>query len=229
MSIKVGAKHYIKYFVKSREILYVPFRWFGVITYGEMTKQETSLCIEGFGSSGNSYAYQVFDILTKGHVSHHTHTIANVKKSMRINVPVVILFRDPFESIPSHVVRFDKPIYEDVKEYERFYKDVMSIKSDLVLVNFKDLIQNTLYVVDKVAKVCDLNIDRPDSREDIEKEAQRRIQSWAREEGSMSNIPLPDKERDMKKRNIKSRLMQKSCVKKLKNIFESLNEHKMEI
>jgi hypothetical protein len=92
---------------------------------GTFCDASTDLCVEGFESNANSFMVNVFRRLRSDlQVAHHTHSVANLKRSRQYDVPTVILFHDPVDAIPSLVSWFRPGLHEAVLRYIRFYRDV---------------------------------------------------------------------------------------------------------
>jgi hypothetical protein len=61
--------------------------------------------------------------------------------------------------------------------------------------------------------------------ENIEKEAIQSITSWAEQHSSQQNIGLPDKERDMRKKQVMQKLSQMKRISKAINLYETVQQN----
>lgn len=117
-----------------------------------MTDIDTSVVIEGFQRSGNTFAwYLIREIF--GHefkIAHHTHSVANLKLAIRYNKKTVILIRNPIDSIIFSIIYrrktqgnvLRKNLILIMDDYIGFYKFLNKIKSknNFRIYNFSDLI-----------------------------------------------------------------------------------------
>lgn len=101
----------------------------------------TDICIDGYPRSANSFAVRMFKQANPdAHIAHHTHSISNLKKAINCNVPVIVLIRDPKESIVSSVIAHKKNnIDEEVYRYIEFYSWVYEKIEKLVIADFKQV------------------------------------------------------------------------------------------
>lgn len=83
----------------------------------------SELCIEGYPSSGNTFAEMTVAGAWPGlRIATHRHCIAAVKRALELGVPTVVLIREPYDAIASCVVRFGMPLRRAVQEYRHFHE-----------------------------------------------------------------------------------------------------------
>lgn len=83
----------------------------------------TRLCIEGYPSSGNTFAISVVRQAWPGlSVASHRHCIAAVRRALQLSVPTIVLLRQPEEAISSNAVRFGVPARRAAGDYCLFYE-----------------------------------------------------------------------------------------------------------
>ena len=164
---------------------------------------KTDLCIEAYPSSANSYLCNLIKALNREiDIAHHTHSIANIKLAFRYNVPVVVIIRNPIEAISSRIARFGLNIDYSICEYILFYNFIVKNKTKVLCINFNDVtdnIENVLYRIRKIIH-SDLKIDRLN---EAQKTAFSEITNFSRQKGKLFRKPLPSKEREIKKEQIK--------------------------
>jgi hypothetical protein len=113
----------------------------------------SALCIEGYQSSGNSFALQaVREAWPDLSVASHRHCVAAVKRALNLKVPTIILIREPQEAISSYVVRFKVPVDRAIREYCDFYGWVDTC-SGLVLIDFGVLLARTEILLEAVGSL----------------------------------------------------------------------------
>jgi hypothetical protein len=103
----------------------------------------TSICIEGYPRSGNSFAVRMFRTANHVHIGHHTHSTANVARAVRYGIPAVVLLRNPVDAITSFAVATRKVDIDDKLEYYlAFYQWVERRKDSVVIADFGVLISD---------------------------------------------------------------------------------------
>lgn len=208
--------------IKSCESAYLLVRRLKVITWGEIARPQSMLCIEGFGSSANTYTYQLFNELLNGHVSHHTHTNANIKRAIRFGVPVVLLYRDPEDAIPSHAARFGKSIDEEVTEYLDFYGKALKKHDDVILASFSAATRQTPTFVAAICEAADLEVNRSIEWSQLDRKIKKRIEEWSRTKGDPDNIALPDQYREQQKGDLRDELRRHPKIQELRHLYARL-------
>lgn len=88
-------------FVRSQPVLYKAVR---LIRAKEMLypNSGTRITIEGYPRSGNTFAYYIARSLSSPEfIASHYHNIATLKASISLNIPTVVLVRNPLASVSS--------------------------------------------------------------------------------------------------------------------------------
>lgn len=70
----------------------------------------TGLVIEGFPRVGNTFFVLAFERFCKDQVNiaHHVHLTCQIKEALKNNVPIIVLIRNPFDSVLSLKIREPK-------------------------------------------------------------------------------------------------------------------------
>jgi hypothetical protein len=88
----------------------------------------TEIVIEGYPRSGNTFSVVAFQ-LAQGRrvkVAHHLHAAAQIKRAARLDIPAIVLIREPSEAILSVVVRDPHASMRwALRSYIRFYSTVV--------------------------------------------------------------------------------------------------------
>ena len=75
----------------------------------QVVKKTTSILLEGFGGSANSYLYTVFKYANRSNeklqLAGHTHHSAQVIQAVQWKIPVVVIIRNPIDAICSLCAR----------------------------------------------------------------------------------------------------------------------------
>lgn len=104
-SVSRKFRHRLKWFVGARPRLYFPLfrRRSG---YADLLVDDTTdICIEGYPRSANSFAVGAFEYAQSApvQVAHHTHVPANPMRACERGIPTLVLIRDPYDAVVSHV------------------------------------------------------------------------------------------------------------------------------
>ena len=193
-------------------------------TSGTFCSPETDLCVEGFESSANTYTFVVIRSLRPDlNIAHHTHSAAGVKLAIRYSIPILILFRDPHEAIPSVVTRFRPSVYESILNYINFYECVMKNADNVILSRFDEVIEDIGDTIGKIERQTAIEFGARNLK-DIEEEAQAHIHNWTRQNGRMSSVALPKEEREQAKKEIRSELNSQEEFSRAVAVYEKIND-----
>jgi hypothetical protein len=110
--------------------------------HGEPVGPDTDLVIEGFPRTGTSFAYAAFLMAQDRpvRVAAHVHAPAQVIEGVRRQIPVLVIARDPRETVLSFVVRNPHiPLHRALAAYLRFYEPLLRLRSGFVVGSFPDV------------------------------------------------------------------------------------------
>lgn len=116
-----------------------------------LVRPDSVLLIEAPMRSGNTFAVAAF-WLTNGrdrHVARHVHTPAHVLEAVRLQVPAVVLVREPSAVAVSHVLR--RPaltVGDSLTDYIEFFQTLDPVRDRLVSVEFDTLISDFPAVIE---------------------------------------------------------------------------------
>jgi hypothetical protein len=99
----------------------------------------TEIVIEGYPRSGNTFAVVAFRLAQGREIkmAHHLHAAAQIKRAARLDVPAIVLIREPSEAILSVVVRDPHAsVRWALRSYIRFYSTVLPYLDKAVLAPF---------------------------------------------------------------------------------------------
>lgn len=119
---------------------------------GNIISSKTQLCVEGFQRSGNSYFINFFKMVnTEVEVAHHYHSAVQIVKAVQQQVPAIILIREPKDAIASLITWDDRlNIGTAIASYQQFYKKVLPVKKDCLVVHFNELIKGVDPIIIKI-------------------------------------------------------------------------------
>jgi hypothetical protein len=196
---------------------------------GQYCTSNTDLCVEGYPSSANTFAYNLFKVLRpRITYAHHTHTIANLRRAEQHDVPALVLFRDPEDAVPSFASRFRLNTVEAGLRYIDYYSYVLKNLNRVLLVSFEEMTQDTTTAVDRFTawSGCDFGSFEPDK---MEEDVFERIEEWtrkhgrnARKHGRSAKVSFPREEREARKEELRSELEKTSVFQGCRSVYESL-------
>lgn len=182
------------------------------------------LCVEGFESSANSFMVNVFRRLRSDlRIAHHTHSVANLKRSRQYDVPTVVLFRDPVDAIPSLVSRFRPGLHEAVLRYIRFYRDVCGHMSEVFLVGFEEATSDFERVIRRFEMWSGLTFGTFNP-EEVEHDVIRHIEEWSREREQEEEMSLPVEKREEHKAQLREKLRTVPSFQRTTELFRTLHQ-----
>ncbi|HUC26319.1 MAG TPA: hypothetical protein VMA73_26755 [Streptosporangiaceae bacterium] len=99
----------------------------------------TEIVIEGYPRSANTFAVVAFQ-QAQGReieIAHHLHAAAQIKRAARLDIPAVVLVREPSEAILSLMVRDPTASMRwAIRSYIRFYSNVVPYLEKTVVASF---------------------------------------------------------------------------------------------
>jgi len=109
---------------------------------GKLIDQHSALCIEGFQRSGNSYLVNFFTMVNPTiEVASHCHAAMQIHQALALQIPVVLLIRNPLDAVASLRTWNSKlSIGVALQCYLNFYYSVLPVQQQCLLVHFKTLI-----------------------------------------------------------------------------------------
>ena len=174
--------------------------------WGDFCGAGSDLCIEGCQSSSNSFVYNVFRHLGPDlSIAHHTHSVSNLKRALRYDVPTLIVFRDPADAIPSLASRFKPTVEEGAFRYRRFHEFVLDHVDQFILAGFEETTSQIGDTIRRVEARTPLTF-APHDPETVADEAIRHIKEWTAAEGNEGQISLPQQERERQKEKRRAEL-----------------------
>lgn len=102
---------------------------------------ETALVVEGYQGSANSFLQLALEACNPGiRIASHMHSPAHVQRALQLDVPVVVVVREPVASITSMLRRF--PVLDvaaALRRYAVFHERLARHLEDVLIVRFEDL------------------------------------------------------------------------------------------
>jgi hypothetical protein len=125
-------------------MLYLPI---ARVWRGSAVSSNTDIVIEGFPRSANSFASVAFTLAQPRSVrlAHHLHAAAQVVAAAKMEIPALVLIRDPEEAILSRMLLVAYPyatVGPAMKEYLRFYEPLLPYRDQFVLASFDSVVRD---------------------------------------------------------------------------------------
>ncbi|WP_299490297.1 hypothetical protein [Acaryochloris sp. IP29b_bin.137] len=117
--------------------------------------RSAEIVIEGFPRMGNTFAHIAFKMAQNRaiEIGHHTHAAAQVVAAVRMNIPTIVLIRQPESAITSYLIGDFDPslsIEQSLSEYISFYKTVSPYRDQCVIAEFDEVTNHYDRIIEKV-------------------------------------------------------------------------------
>ena len=152
----------IKIYLKSNPFFFKHIAFFRQTNKKILVNKKTDIVIDGFWRSGNHFAVHAFLFSQKKQmvVAHHFHASAQIKMAVKLNIPAIILIRNPYDCIASSLV-FDpnkNPLFF-IKYYKVFYSSLETIKHKCIVSDFKNTTENFDKIIELVNRKYNSDFD----------------------------------------------------------------------
>lgn len=187
--------------------------------------KDTTLCVEGFQRSGNGYCEAILKYKNETlEITHHAHAFANIKRSIKWSVPILVLIRNPIDCIAS-LITFDERLSDDVaiKNYINYYKGVEKLKEQLLLVDFLELTKNPDLIIGKVNDKYSLNLNKLNFTEEEKQEYMN--YKKANYDQAILASPFPDDAKKPKTDKHRTRLSKNPKMKEALKLYKRLSKN----
>jgi hypothetical protein len=186
---------------------------YNLLNHKSLASSNIEICLEAFPRSGNSFAHRFLTSVKDIKIAHHTHSVANLKSSIRNNIPTFVLIRNPIDTIASFTLmqlettnrNIVESIGYSIEYYRQFYQYVLENRDKITLIDFNELTKNPKKFLEIIESHSNVELPELDDSE-IEKkvnEAISRIDEGFKK-GRRKYPAIPEKERDKKKDEIKT-------------------------
>lgn len=168
-----------------------------------MVTHDTRITIEGYPRSANTYAVYAFKQVNEmqwNEIAHHLHVQAQIIRSVKYKIPVILLIRHPLEAVRSLVVRHDFiPVDEALEDYCRFYDDLYPMRDGFVVADFSIVIKNYGEIIDQVNKKFTSKFNLyPEQDAEMNAIVMNEIDARNKQQdkGKLTHLYRPDKEKE---------------------------------
>lgn len=119
----------------------------------KICSRDTALVVEALPRSGSSFLVGALNDLNhrKLKLSHHTHRLENLLIADLLEIPQVVLVREPVSAITALTISNPKPIAYWAQRYAAFYETVTQLRGQFLLLRFEDLIGDPAFAIRQIA------------------------------------------------------------------------------
>jgi hypothetical protein len=194
-------------------------------------KGHTHICIEGFPRSANTFAFAFFALANpeeEEHIAHHTHSIANVARALRYDIPVIALIREPVQAILSAYIFGPRDLDYQVRSYIAFYEWLEPRKNKVVVADFDLAIRNFSQVIGQVNSKYGLSFRKAEDLAEMERQVRENLQDpafyskvgrgWAKTK-SIGRQRLPSPERDKLKDKLQGEVLAHTQIDAARTVY----------
>lgn len=181
--------------------------------------RDTGVVIEGFPRSSNSYARIGFQIANPDvEICSHTHSYRTVTRAVKLEVPAIVLIRDPEEVMASSLqYESSVPPIAAIKQWRKFYRHIARLPQErLILADFTEVIRDLGSVIAR----CNAALGTSFNLYEKTPENEERIREVL---GVLEEAALPDEHRET--RSLLPRGTRKQAAPK---VLESLSPKERE-
>jgi len=157
----------IKTFVGVYPMLYLPLArlLYGsdtgaehIVTRRSALRNDTEIVIEGFNRSANTFAVAAFKLAQPRpvRIAYRLHAPAQVIAAAKMNIPTLVLIRNPEDAIlsfvihQSHSIRTNVTMKQALKAYISFYESIILHRHHFVLATFDAVVADFGKIIRKV-------------------------------------------------------------------------------
>jgi len=186
------------------------------------TNSSTDITIDGFQRSANTFAYVGFSILNKNiKIAHHSHVPSQIIFSVKKNIHVLLLIRDPIDAIVSFYIFLNEevPFKTIINSWKNFYLPLIVYKKKIYVSDFQDTIDNLELTIDNINLFYNTNykskFNGKNFKEEIFKIVKKSHKNKFKKNLNNNSLAIPVDSRDEKKRILTS-YIQKNFQKEIK-------------
>jgi hypothetical protein len=136
-----------------------------------LIERDTQLVIEGLQRSGNTFMVAYFKLTNpEVVVSSHYHFLSQVSVAVKRKLPVIVLVRNPKDTIPSFMMRDPAVSPKYILKYTKlFFQALQKYKDRVVISDFTETITKPHRVIEKINKKFGTNFNHPVVDEQLQK------------------------------------------------------------
>lgn len=115
--------------------------------------RDTELVMDAYPGSGNTFGFTAFEY-AQGRpttMAHHVHVPAQIMRGIKLQLPTVLLLREPDEAVSSNLARWGHlTVREALVDYSTFYEPLWPLREEFLTVHFKDVVGDFGAVTERI-------------------------------------------------------------------------------
>lgn len=191
-----------------------------------LVRKHSDICIEGFPRSGNTFFVEYFLHGNNiSHLGHHLHVPSQIYKAKRLNIPCVVLYREPKDAIASLII-MDELLSMNVaiRSYIHFYKKLMPYSSSVLFVNFKDATARPHRVIENINEKFHTHFVVEPYSQALNDEVTASIRNSKIVAYSKRTLTVPNEYKTARKKEISARVENNRLFEKAQKIYMQLEQ-----
>ncbi len=221
-------KSKIRQLIRSEPNIYKTYLYFRMGYTYKLPNKNTDLHLTGYQRSGNTFAAEILkNIFSKYNFVTHIHGIASIKSALKYKVPVIVLFRNPMDSVLSSIVKrvdgkgedLQTAILYDLDEYYYYYSYVLKNSDKIKVFHFTDLKNNPEKLIRLVADQLDTETPNDSDITNTVKLSYEGLNGDSRKDGDRN---MPSKYKENKKKDFIQYVQNTKKMTKCESAYQSL-------
>jgi hypothetical protein len=221
-SLREEIAYRVRYFVNAYPILYMPTARIRHRDSDDRTvRDNTDLVIEAFGRTGTTFANFAFLSAQRRRVRtvHHTHAAAQVITAVKMDIPTLVIVRQPEQVALSHMARHRVSARPTLVAWIRFHRRLLPFRNGIVFCSFDQMTTNFTPVIERLNQKFRAGFDLWQHTKENEADIFEQIKSRNRgrfradqEEQRKQAFALPTAEREALKQQLRQHLQADSLT-----------------
>lgn len=202
-----------------------------------VASKSTRLIVEGYPRTANTFAYNIFEKsfglknLNANCIAHHVHSSSQLIFGAKNDIPVILLIRNPIDSISSMLIKFHEFENEDsciewIKLYSYYYYDfyyrLLKFKNQFLIVKFESIINDYTNVIVSLNNKFDTSFPIIQNSQNQTKEILDKIKNdnLVKVGNNLNKLAIPNSNKDIKKEAYYDLITSHGDLEKLNHIYK---------
>ena len=194
-------------------------------------KGVTAIVIEAFPRSSNSFGVRLFQQanpqISSERISHHSHTVSNIKHAVKWGIPVLVTVREPVKAITSNMLAL-----EDASEgrleilttkYIDFHEWIRDNADKVVIVRFEDVVKGRFQrVSEALNERFGTTFNTSFDEVALAEQAQETIRRFSPNKSNPNRMPLPTEEREKAYAELRPRISASASIQRATDLYNDI-------
>lgn len=192
-----------------------PFLYFGLFGWRKdvrrlRARKDSDLVVEAFPRSANTTSVYAL-LYAQGRdlkIGHHLHVPAHLKYAVSLGLPCLVVIRNPLDCVASRMVMEKGGNARAlINDYIDFLKTVETLKEQLVIVSFDDVISNGVgFAVKLLNQKFGTCFRQPDGSAEEKAWVEQQVREWNMQKsgGDLDQLSIPSDAKKAKSLKMKS-------------------------